>query len=382
MELKPKYNYTYFIKPFIMEEQNYKKFLTKIINEKKFHCKIFEKQADLDLYNFFLPEIRDEFFINNKSDKLERQDCIIFDYNFLKDTPGKIGDDNGIFFDIEKIELVCFNTGICFLLIKTYLDKIKEFSEILNFNYKFRQIDYDNEKFRSYEKIKIQTGAFNNSNEFKDFIYNLVGKINDLEFYVYSYTCIDGESWNDKITFDDLKVDFWKYSNILPSSYNIDVNLENKIPKITNWQYAQFGFNENACVLLTSSLNSYNYTKLPYEYENQYLYTYIWALYQKICLNKLIKDLKDNKKFGIIQKNLNIFIKRIWIKEFTKEQNGVAFSKKMQEILELDNLFLELLHLYDLELKKHKKVKMKAIYILLTICIMLNIINLCLILIK
>ena len=32
---------------------------------------------------------------------------------------------NGIFFYIDKIQIICFDSGICFLLIKTYIPSIK-----------------------------------------------------------------------------------------------------------------------------------------------------------------------------------------------------------------------------------------------------------------
>ena len=56
------------------------------------------------------------------------------------------------FFKIRKLEIICFNTGICFLLIKTNLDNTDEFTDILNFNYRFRDIQ---KKMKELEHIKI-----------------------------------------------------------------------------------------------------------------------------------------------------------------------------------------------------------------------------------
>lgn len=400
MELKPKYQYTYFIKPFIIKKENYENYLIKILNNKDFRLKTWEKEADLDIYSYFLPEIRDIIFFGfNKSKKeieeikklsvekqvkiLKKNPNVHFRYILQKDTPGKVGIKNGMFFGIEQIELICFNTGVCFLIIKTHLDEPKDFTDILNFNYKFREISSNDIELKEYEKISIQTDAFNNREEFNKLIKDITGGANSAEddkFYVYSYTCIDGESWNDKNTFDDIKIEFWKYSNILPSNYNVDVNIENETQDIANWKYAKFGFNKNACVLLSSSLNSYNFTKLPFEFENQYLYTYLITLYQKIYLKKLTMDLKTGKKLEKTRKNLNKFIKEMWIKEITKEDIGSKFYKQLMHTFDLENLYLETMNSYDVVYKEQKRrsynISMKVMVTLLSASLVISIISL------
>ena len=62
MELKPKYQYTYFIKPFYIEEEKYDSYLTNILKNERFSLKIWEQEKDLDIYSYFLPEIRDKIF--------------------------------------------------------------------------------------------------------------------------------------------------------------------------------------------------------------------------------------------------------------------------------------------------------------------------------
>ena len=42
-------------------------------------------------------------------------------------------------FNIPKIDIICFNTGICFVSIKTTIEQSEKFSDILNFNYKFKK---------------------------------------------------------------------------------------------------------------------------------------------------------------------------------------------------------------------------------------------------
>ena len=62
MELKTKYQYTYFIYPYIVEEKNYEKYLYKLLMDQNYTMKIFEKEKDFDLYEYFLPVIRSTMF--------------------------------------------------------------------------------------------------------------------------------------------------------------------------------------------------------------------------------------------------------------------------------------------------------------------------------
>lgn len=62
MELMTKYQYTYFIHPYIVDENKYDKYLLKLLKDKKCSYKIFEKEKDLDIYNFFLPSVRSYLF--------------------------------------------------------------------------------------------------------------------------------------------------------------------------------------------------------------------------------------------------------------------------------------------------------------------------------
>ena len=61
----------------------------------------------------------DELPLDTKAAILAKNPCTIFEYTIKKDIQGKISEKNGIFFKIPKIEIICFNTGICFLSIKT-----------------------------------------------------------------------------------------------------------------------------------------------------------------------------------------------------------------------------------------------------------------------
>ena len=44
MELKTKYQYTYFIYPFVIKENKYQKHMLRLIKDQNFELKIFDKQ--------------------------------------------------------------------------------------------------------------------------------------------------------------------------------------------------------------------------------------------------------------------------------------------------------------------------------------------------
>jgi len=230
MELKVKYQYTYFIKPFLIKENKYEKYLLSLLNNKNCRLKIFEKEKDLNLYTYFIQNVREYFFptfefnkekikdFNNmiktlQAKKLSKQHCNIFEYSFNKKVQGKVDDKEGIFFNIDKIEIICFDTGICFLVIKTYINNSENFSDLLNFNYKFKDINSDLSKLKNFKNINIQTDRFSNMNQLSDFINNIIGvnnnsvELNGVDlynkrFFVYTYSCIDQDNWNDDEEFE------------------------------------------------------------------------------------------------------------------------------------------------------------------------------------
>ena len=62
MELKTKDQYTYFVHPFVVKENKYQKYLLKLIKDKNCNLKIFRKEKELRLYQYFLPKIREFLF--------------------------------------------------------------------------------------------------------------------------------------------------------------------------------------------------------------------------------------------------------------------------------------------------------------------------------
>jgi len=411
MELKVKYQYTYFIKPFLIKENKYENYLFSLLSNKNYKLKIFEKEKDLNLYKYFIQNTREYFFPTFEFDrekirdfdnmikslqakKLSKLHCNIFEYSLNKDVQGKIDKNEGIFFNIDKIEIVCFDTGICFLVIKTDINNSEKFSDLLNFNYRFKDINSDYSKLRDFTNIKIQTDKFSNMKELSDFIDDII-KVNnnsielkDLDiynkrFFVYTYSCIDQDNWNVEEDFEKIQSDFLRYSNVLPSNDTIEFNLsefDKNIQTIEQFKYSRFGFAKNSATLLTSSIDINNYTRLLFDYENEYLYTLIISLYQRVYLKKLETDFRNGKSIDKIRKKITKFTKEVLINEITNSTNGTIFYNKWKEVFEIKEIYNGIKNHYelmykDLEIEKNNRTN-KMISIILVISILLNIFNL------
>ena len=202
-----------------------------------------------------------------------------------KDIPGKINEKEGIFFDINKIEIVCFNTGICFILIKTALENNVNFSDVLNFNYKFRDIVSNIGHTKEYDSIKIQTKKLDNMQKFSDLLTKIAGKnitakkinIDTDRLITYSYVCLAQDSWNESKDILSLEKEFEKYRTIKPANEQVR-GITYQQENVYKEKYLYYGFANNATVLLTSDSNIQNYTSLLYEYENVQLYHFIYYL--------------------------------------------------------------------------------------------------------
>ena len=276
MELKINYQYTYFIYPYAIKQTKYKKYITNMLKNKRYKLELFDSFKDIDLYNYFLPSVRNSMFqdftftkekINafnklsnsNKYRELLNQNCITFEYNLEEVMQGKIQEKDGIFFKILKIEIVCLKNGICFLLFKTHIEETDKFSDLLNFNYKFGNINLENKSLKKLEQIKIQTDAFSNIKKISEIITDITGKrvnsrnidINDDMFLTYSYVCIDSENWNKDTDFENIKNEFIKLSNVLPSNTNVNVDYD-KLTMITNSSFMRLRINNKGSFLICS----------------------------------------------------------------------------------------------------------------------------------
>lgn len=379
MELKTKYQYTYFIYPYIIEERKYTNYIYKMLKNKKCKLKLFDKQKDLEIASYFLPEIKEKMFYTLNLDStsisnyksmdikmqarlLSKEYCNIFEYILDKDIPGKIGEKEGIFFDINKVEIVCFNTGICFLLMKTVLDDEINFSDVLNFNYKFRDIQSKIAHSKQYDNIKIQTQKLNNMQKFSEFITQIIG-INNIaqkinldtnKLITYSYACLNQESWNENTDINIIEKEFKKYRNIKPANEEISNEVYQKT-SIYQDKYLYYGFSNDSTMLLTSECNIKNYTEVLYKYENVQLYHFIYNLHQKIYLKKLNYQFKQIERFESTKTKFIEFAKKDWIYEITNNQQGITLDKYYRQAQDLDDTFNKLKIKYDLLNKEYEQ---------------------------
>ena len=405
MELKTRYQYTYFIHTFTIKENKYSRYILRLLKDPRFKLRVFKKDKDLEIYTHFLPKIKEFLFgtfdlddrskqakfddlpIETRAAVLSKYPSITFEYELEQDIQGKTVDENSIFFKIQKIGLVLFNTGIGFLYLKTNIEGSEDFSDVLNFNYKFRDINQECNNLKNYENIKVQANSFENIEAIQDFINNITGpniealKLNlDIErFYTYSYTCIKQEAWNVSKSFDNIKNDFLKYVNILSNDSNTNSVMCENSKVLGLSKYAKLGISKLGVNLLSSDCDINNYTVLPAEYENQYFYAYILSLYLKVYLKKLNYEFKEGKQIEITRKKFINFTKRLWIQEITSDDMGSLYYSYIKDVLEIEKSYNDVKNKYNIlysELKIEKSEKMTGFVILVLVAtLVFNIIN-------
>lgn len=403
MELKTNYQYTYFIHPFIIKENRYQKYILKMLKDKRCNLKIFQKEKDLKMYQYFLPKTREFLFssfsfgnaklkkleelpIETQSAILSKYECNIFEYTLKKDIQGKIDEKKGIFFNVQKIEVICFKTGIGFLVMKTSIEDYQNFANILNFNYKFKSINQEQTNLDKYDNIRLQTSSFEDVETFREFITGITGAnlgaskldIDTERFLTYSYVCIDQSAWNHENEFEKIKHNFEKYALIFPADNSRNIESKN-IKTMSKWKYAKVALSKQGVMLFSSSADMNNYTILPDEYEKQYLYTYILNLYKKIELKKIEQEFKDPKKVKKARNKFVEFTRNMWIQEITEDETGTMLNHKIQEALETEKIFAQVKNKYDilykdLNIEKNKFATI-AISVVLVASLIFNILN-------
>ena len=386
--MKIKYQYTYFISQFTIRQNQYNKYILKLLKDKRLKPKIYNKKKNSDLDQFFTKELKNIMFKTMDSSEAEQKKLenitkqnyrkllkfpvISFEYLIENKTQAKMGQENGIFFKIDKIEIICFKNGICFILIKTYLEENTEIKNILNFNYKFKKINLPQEDFEMDEQINIQTNEFKDKIEITKLIQELTGIQKQEEIYTFSYLCVDGEDWNEQKDFSQLRNEFTKLVNVIPGNEETDTEIE----IIEKSKYAKIGITQNSTALITNSLETYNYTKLPFEYENQYLYTLIFVLYQKSVLERIKTQIEQGCRLFKIKKELNIFMNKEFIKEIITEEIGIELFQKWKQKLDTENIYLEIINQYELYKNQKAKIRNGIIWGILILCIIADLINL------
>lgn len=412
MERMTKYQYTYFIYPYVIGKSGYGRYMQKLLKNKKCKLRIFEKEKDMHLYQYFLPDIREFMFwsfglskqglrsfeeldVALKAKLLAEHECNIFGYELPTQLQGKVGEKGGIFFEISEIKLICFRTGICFLLLKTDLSENKEFTDILNFNYKFREINSKTYSMKEYENIRLQSDTFKDVTEISSLIKEITGnsaetkKINldNEKMMVYSYCCLDQNSWNEETDEEIICNLFEKYRLLLPAGKQMADRIDVKRDmEIGESNYVRYGFSSGGTVLLTSDIHTANYTIIAQKYESEYLYTYILEMYKKFLLKKINYEFNQTGNFKKVEQDFLNFTKKLWIQEITNDEFGRVLSKRWHGYLDIEEIFLKLKNKYDILYKKYnvEQVSRKngKFAIAIVILIVIGVINLLLQLLK
>ena len=148
---------------------------------------------------------------------------------------------------------------------------------------------------------------------------------------------------------------------------------------MSSWNYAKLGITKSGITLFASSAEINNYTVLPHEYENQYLYTYVLTLYMKIYMKLINLELKQSLNVKKARKKFIDFTKNLWIQEITMDDIGTLYYHNLRSVLELDNLYLEAKNKYDvlykeMNIEKNTNANRLIIVILLS-SLMLSILN-------
>ena len=198
-------------------------------------------------------------------------------------------------------------------------------------------------------------------------------------FYTYGYECIDACHWNNNTNFELAKNDFLKYVNMIPKDKGMNISEVENLKIISKDKYSKIGISKMGVNLFSSDIDVNNYTVLPYEYENQYFYTYILSLYLKVYLKQIDYDFKSGKNLKNVREEFVEFTKNLWIQEITSEDMGSLIYQNIRESLETNKLYAEVKNKYDIlyrELKVEKNEKLSVfIAVTLVITLIINILN-------
>lgn len=375
MELKTVYQYTYFVYPFIIKKDKYKDFCGKILaasNEWGFNVhRLNQKEGT---YEYFLPYVKKFLFptlywddnkaaqfdassFRKKVEIISNLSSVNFKYNLQIDSDTVHNfKGEGINAAINNIEMVCFNPGICFLIIKTSLDSdtTLNLSDVLNFNYKFRTINPRYMKKKKTEGLFLKSSGFSKLEDFSVFIENLLSGFEDVHWdsvyfdklFTYSFVTLDKEEWNENKKFDNIIDEFYKFQYVVPSDYGSAFSPGLKDLKkntYSRWKYSIYGFTRESGVSLSSNVEEFNITKLPSYFENLYFYIFLLAFYQRIALLLFSQDLltTENSKIESLKEELTKFTHFSWFSQITNSEHGMDLWKKWQKAFDLQTLFDE-----------------------------------------
>lgn len=343
-------------------------------DEEKWQLNVAENSIDLSTHAYFLPYVKKFLFptlywkndfrtlfekmtYKKKCETISNISCVKFNYkieqSFVTDNNSNKADIN---FKIPRIELICFEPGICFLIIKAELDKEGDIysHEILDFNYKFRTINPRYLKKKKTEGIFLRNQEFKGLDDLSGFIDSLLYGYEDVEkenvyfdrLFTYSYMCLDEKEWNESRDLSEIINEFYKFQYVLPSEYGSTFDSDFKGVKdntYTRWKYSIYGFSRESGVVFSSEREKFNSTKLPYYYENMYFYVFLLAFYQRIALILFSQELMGSgkKKIETLKNRFTKFTHFSWFSQITNSEQGMDVWKKWQKSFDLPALFDE-----------------------------------------
>lgn len=376
MELKTKYQYTYFVYPFFVKEKDYAKLITNMILSGKWKEKIFNKIDDIEVDTHFIGTAKSRMFptlkwslrekkdfsknsVTKKAKVLSELSSCMLEYQFDEDVKGKIEDKNAVFFEISKVRLMCFKEGICFLLIKAELEngKLADFKDLLNLNYKFRNVTPHFLRIKDYDYIKIQSNRFGTVEDIRQFISKICLKYEETDMqdaytnrmFVYSYACLDESEWNSQKDFKSIREYFLKYKHVLAADYNSEFadNIE-KDNTYTRWKYSMYGFTKMSGVLFSSASDHFNFTKLPEYYENVYLYVMLYAFYQRLSYVLLLKEIEDIKNRSIVKAKILKMARNNALNQISNSEHAMMLWQNWSKTFGLEEMYKSMIDCYNI----------------------------------
>lgn len=376
MELKTKYQYTYFVYPFVVKEKEYAKFITNMILSDKWKEKIFNKVDDAEVDTHFMGTAKNRMFptlkwslkekkefnqntLAKKAKTLSELPSCMLEYQFEENAKGKVEEKNAIFFEISKVRLMCFKEGICFLLIKAEMDddNFSDFNGLLNLNYKFRNVTPQFLRLKDYDYIKIQSDKFDTIEDIRKFINRIcVGyEESDMQgaytnrMFVYSYACVDESEWNKQKDFSSIRDAFLKYKYVLSADYNSEFadNIENE-STYSRWKYSMYGFTKMSGVVFASATDHFNCTKLPYYYENVYLYIMLYAFYQRLSYVLLLKEIENIKNKNLVKNKILKMARTSTLGQVSSAEHGMMLWQSWSKTFGLDEMYKSMMDCYNI----------------------------------
>lgn len=374
MDLKVENQYSYFIYPFYIKRGRYKEFTASLVNSDKWHFKILNETEDQKTASFFLPDVRkflfptldwsnDEKEAFKKLSQKEQINKIImlpkatFKYNLEKPIRAllNIKEDKMTSFFITKIKILTFEQGAGILIFKTILDDKhnKSFEDVLDFNYSFREINLFHENLKE-DEASVVCEHFKNEKTVSQIIKHILNGFIDVEkesiyydrLFTYSYVCLEESEWNEEKAFGDLIYEFFKFKHVLPGDFKskyYDNFMKRDETSYSRWTYSMYGFLKESGVVLGSASDPFNCSQLANYFETVYYYIFILAIYQRMMLILLSRELAagGTKRIGQLRAYLLKFTNISWFNQITNSEQGMDIWKKWQKVFELPTLFEE-----------------------------------------